>query len=69
MPTDDAFSKLSSDELASLTTDSNAFSDLLQYHVVQGEVFSWAMVSGRVLNTVNGHAVRVYTSGQVVLLC
>ena len=64
-PTNAAWSKLSSQELEGVLGDAALLKDVLQYHVVQGEVFSWDLPSGRVLTTLGGHAVRVYHTGQV----
>jgi len=67
-PTNAAWSKLSSQELEGVLGDSALLKDVLQYHVIQGEVFSWDLTSGRVLTTLGGHAVRVYHTGQSIYM-
>ena len=65
MPTNDAFGKLTTEEMNNIINDASALRDVLQYHVIQGEVFSWDLGNGRVLTTVNGHSIRVYATSQV----
>ena len=65
MPTNDAFGKLTTEETNNVVNDANSLRDVLQYHVIQGEVFSWDLENGRVLTTLNGHTIRVYSTGQV----
>jgi len=64
VPTNDAFAKLTSQELTDIMKDAALLRDVLEYHVLQGEVFSWDLPSGRILTTINGHSIRIYNTGQ-----
>nr|KAG5711654.1 hypothetical protein BaRGS_016836 [Batillaria attramentaria] len=61
VPSNDAFSRLSSQELNNILNDNNQLRDVLEYHVIKGEYFSWDLTNGRVFNTLNGHPIRIYS--------
>ncbi|VDI27965.1 Hypothetical predicted protein, partial [Mytilus galloprovincialis] len=63
VPTNEAFAKLPPATVASLQKDSSALANVLQYHVVKGSIYSWDMVSGEILSSLNGHYIRVYSQG------
>lgn len=65
VPTNEAFAKLPPATVASLQKDSSALANVLQYHVVKGSIYSWDMVSGEILSSLNGHYIRVYSQGSV----
>ncbi|KAJ8297565.1 hypothetical protein KUTeg_024096, partial [Tegillarca granosa] len=62
IPVNSAFEKLPTDELNAITSDTNKLTDVLQYHVIKGDLFSFDLQSGLVVKSLNGHAVRVYNS-------
>ncbi|XP_076467578.1 protein sll1483-like [Babylonia areolata] len=68
VPTNDAFSQVPPDQMSLLNSDASALSEVLKYHIIQGETFSWDLAEGRVLHTLNGHSIRVYKPGQSVYL-
>ncbi|XP_033742177.1 periostin-like [Pecten maximus] len=62
-PVDSAFAKIPSEVAANLTANPNELANILQYHVVKGEIFTFDLKSGQVLTSLNGHSIRVYVSG------
>ena len=64
-PTDAAFAKIPADKVAALKQDTSALANILQYHVIKGMVFSWDMVFGEIITSLNGHLIRVYSQGSV----
>ncbi|OWF45720.1 periostin-like isoform X2 [Mizuhopecten yessoensis] len=62
-PVDSAFAKIPSDVAANLTANPNVLANILQYHVIKGEIFTFDLKSGEVLTSLNGHAIRVYMNG------
>lgn len=65
VPVNAAFDKLPADQLAILKQDTGALANVLQYHIVKGLIFSWDLVSGEILTSLNGHYIRVYSRGSV----
>lgn len=61
-PTNDAFSKIPASDLQNLQGDMNTLKNVLQYHVVNGEVFTWDLRTGEHLTTITGHQIRVYST-------
>jgi len=62
VPVNGAFDKLPVDELNAIKSDTNQLTNVLQYHVIKGDLFSFDLQSGLVVKSLNGHAVRVYNS-------
>ncbi|XP_060070233.1 transforming growth factor-beta-induced protein ig-h3-like [Ylistrum balloti] len=65
-PVDSAFAKIPSEVAANLTANPNELANVLQYHVVKGEIFTFDLRSGQVLTSLNGHSIRVYMSGNQI---
>ncbi|XP_052279561.1 periostin-like [Dreissena polymorpha] len=61
-PTDAAFAKIPAADLQSVTGDVKALTNILLYHVSNGETFLWDLKTGRFLTSLNGHMVRVYST-------
>ncbi|XP_064609862.1 protein sll1483-like [Liolophura sinensis] len=66
-PTDAAFGKLPEATLSSLQSDKAALTDVLKYHLIQGDIFSWDLLSGDRFTTLNGRRVKVTTSGTTTM--
>ncbi|XP_046354180.1 transforming growth factor-beta-induced protein ig-h3-like [Haliotis rufescens] len=62
-PVDSAFAAIPKDDLNKLLADKNDLANTLKYHVLQGEIFSWDIVTGRLVHSITGHAIRVYKQG------
>jgi len=61
-PTDAAFAKVPASDIQALNNDMNALANVLKYHVINGEIFTFDLRTGERLNTINGHTIRVYAS-------
>jgi len=62
VPNNAAFAKLTPEDLQLLNNDASEQQNVLQYHVVKGEQFSWNLRDGQILHTANGHSLRIYTT-------
>ncbi|XP_041360397.1 transforming growth factor-beta-induced protein ig-h3-like [Gigantopelta aegis] len=63
-PTDAAFAAIPAADMTKLNSDTAALKNMLEYHVIQGEIFGWDLsMGGRMVQTINGHAIRVSESG------
>jgi transforming growth factor-beta-induced protein len=69
-PTDDAFALLGTDTINALLADSDTLSDILTYHVINGEVDAAAAISlaGTTVSMVNGDSVGLSLSGDRLLV-
>jgi len=65
-PTDDAFAKLPDGTLESLLADTPALTDVLLYHVVNGNVMAADVVTLNSADTVLGESVDITVDGDVV---
>ncbi|ESO89542.1 hypothetical protein LOTGIDRAFT_204337 [Lottia gigantea] len=63
VPTDAAFAAIPKADLAKLTADPVALANVLKYHVLAGEEFTFDVVNGRILSTISGHSIRLYEQG------
>ena len=64
-PTNAAFAKVPDAELQSIASSATTLSNVLQYHVINGEIFEFDLRTGMHLNTSTGHQIRVYTGAAV----
>ncbi|XP_045206841.2 transforming growth factor-beta-induced protein ig-h3-like [Mercenaria mercenaria] len=62
-PTNAAIGKVPAADLQALSGDANALQNVLLYHVVNGDIFSWDLRTGERLTSLNNHTIRVYSSG------
>ncbi|KAK3597681.1 hypothetical protein CHS0354_040056 [Potamilus streckersoni] len=63
VPTDAAFAKVPQRDLDLVESDPGKLADMLQYHVVKGDIFTWDLATSENLQSLNGHVIRVYTTG------
>lgn len=63
VPVDSAFAAIPKADVAALTADKAALANVLKFHVISGEEFSFDIVNGRVLPTLSGHSIRLYEQG------
>ncbi|KAL5011412.1 hypothetical protein ScPMuIL_009963 [Solemya velum] len=70
VPTDAAFNKLTQTEIETIANDDYMLTNIMEYHIVKGEVFSFDLTSGIKMQSRNGHVLRVYasSSGQVCFI-
>ena len=66
-PTDEAFSKIPSDQLNALLADKEALTNVLTYHVVPGKVMAKDVVQLASADTVQGQAISIDTSSGVMV--
>lgn len=66
-PTDEAFAALPEGSLESLLEDPEALAEILNYHVVSGNVMSSDLSDGMTAATVNGAEVTIGTDGDVTV--
>lgn len=66
VPTDDAFAKIPADVVANITANIDVLKNILQYHVANGEVFTFDLKTGQTFQSINGHTIRVYSSGSTI---
>ncbi|XP_067663146.1 transforming growth factor-beta-induced protein ig-h3-like [Haliotis asinina] len=62
-PLNSAFDDIPKDDLNALLADTNDLANTLKYHVLQGEIFSWDIQTGRIVHSITGHAIRMYKQG------
>ena len=67
VPTDAAFAKIPQADINALVADTNAVTNVLQYHLIKGSVFTWDLKTNELLTSVNGHVIRVYSRNGVSL--
>lgn len=69
-PIDSAFAALDPDTLSNLLLPENvsALTDILTYHVVEGEVLSTDLSDGMVVPTLNGASITITIDGGVVMI-
>ncbi|KAL3879184.1 hypothetical protein ACJMK2_031493 [Sinanodonta woodiana] len=63
VPTNAAFAKIPQSDLDVVESDPGKLADMIQYHIVKGDVFSWDLATSEHLQSLNGHVIRVYTTG------
>ncbi|KAL5011408.1 hypothetical protein ScPMuIL_009959 [Solemya velum] len=70
VPTDAAFNKLTQTEIETIANDDYMLTNIMEYHIVKGEVFSFDLTSGIKMQSRNGHVLRVYasSSGQTMYI-
>jgi len=65
-PTDEAFAKISKEDLDALLANKEKLTAVLTYHVVSGKVMAKDVKAGDVV-TVNGKTIKITTDGGVVV--
>lgn len=66
-PTDEAFAKISDEQLQALLADKEALTKVLTYHVVPGKVMAKDVVNLASAKTVQGQSISINTSGGVMV--
>ena len=68
IPTDAAFAKIPAADLAAVGANTQTLTNVLQYHLINGDIFTWDLKTNELLTSLNGHVVRVYTRNGVSLI-
>ncbi|KAL3879183.1 hypothetical protein ACJMK2_031492 [Sinanodonta woodiana] len=63
VPSNAAFAKIPPKDLEQIESDPGKLADMIQYHIVKGDVFTWDLATSEHLQSLNGHVIRVYTTG------
>lgn len=67
-PNDEAFSQLNQDDLTALLADPAQLTDILEYHIVEGEALSSDLEDGQTLTTLQGEDLTVSIDGDTVMV-
>jgi len=68
VPVDSAFAKLDPAELTNIQTTPGLLDEIVGVHVLRGELFSWDLIDGKTIVSMNGHFVRIYKRGNSTYL-
>ena len=67
-PTNEAFSTVDQDTLSSLLADPSQLDDILQYHIVEGELLESDLTDGTTLDTLAGESLDVSVDGDTIMV-